>query len=173
MSNITSHVLVALVHKESQDSCIEITLTYVSSGWSCSISVALCVCDVFYTYFKIVISTQTCWFLCFMFSFLSLSLLLSFFFQQLDLHCCPKTIVFIIHSFLSAKVKRLGLLAWWWPSIQNITIGIFKKTYSPEDSDTPDSGAQEIKLSSPFLSGRPWPLKLSSMLRHLLVFPVE
>ncbi|XP_056130059.1 alpha-1-syntrophin [Lampris incognitus] len=30
---------------------------------------------------------------------------------QLDLHCCPKTIVFIIHSFLSAKVKRLGLLA--------------------------------------------------------------
>lgn len=33
-------------------------------------------------------------------------------FQQLDLHCCPKTLVFIIHSFLSAKVKRLGLLAW-------------------------------------------------------------
>ncbi|XP_030632583.1 alpha-1-syntrophin [Chanos chanos] len=30
---------------------------------------------------------------------------------QLDLHCCPKTMVFIIHSFLSAKVKRLGLLA--------------------------------------------------------------
>lgn len=30
---------------------------------------------------------------------------------QLDLHCCPKTLVFIIHSFLSAKVKRLGLLA--------------------------------------------------------------
>ncbi|XP_034021972.1 alpha-1-syntrophin [Thalassophryne amazonica] len=30
---------------------------------------------------------------------------------QLDLRCCPKTIVFIIHSFLSAKVKRLGLLA--------------------------------------------------------------
>ncbi|XP_072206169.1 alpha-1-syntrophin [Excalfactoria chinensis] len=30
---------------------------------------------------------------------------------QLDLHCCPKTIVFIIHSFLSAKVTRLGLLA--------------------------------------------------------------
>ncbi|KAK1796412.1 hypothetical protein P4O66_009466, partial [Electrophorus voltai] len=30
---------------------------------------------------------------------------------QLDLHACPKTIVFIIHSFLSAKVKRLGLLA--------------------------------------------------------------
>lgn len=35
----------------------------------------------------------------------------SCFFQQLDLHSCPKTIVFIIHSFLSAKVKRLGLLA--------------------------------------------------------------
>lgn len=30
---------------------------------------------------------------------------------QLDLRCCPKTLVFIIHSFLSAKVKRLGLLA--------------------------------------------------------------
>ncbi|NXS13495.1 SNTA1 protein, partial [Neodrepanis coruscans] len=30
---------------------------------------------------------------------------------QLDLHSCPKTIVFIIHSFLSAKVTRLGLLA--------------------------------------------------------------
>ncbi|XP_015814688.2 alpha-1-syntrophin [Nothobranchius furzeri] len=30
---------------------------------------------------------------------------------QLDLKCCPKTLVFIIHSFLSAKVKRLGLLA--------------------------------------------------------------
>ncbi|KAM8947471.1 alpha-1-syntrophin [Pelodytes ibericus] len=30
---------------------------------------------------------------------------------QLDLHSCPKTIVFIIHSFLSAKVSRLGLLA--------------------------------------------------------------
>lgn len=33
------------------------------------------------------------------------------FLQQLDLHSCPKTIVFIIHSFLSAKVTRLGLLA--------------------------------------------------------------
>nr|XP_060628337.1 alpha-1-syntrophin [Anolis sagrei ordinatus] len=30
---------------------------------------------------------------------------------QLDLHSCPKTIVFIIHSFLSAKVTRMGLLA--------------------------------------------------------------
>uniref|UniRef100_A0AAY4EWC9 Alpha-1-syntrophin n=1 Tax=Denticeps clupeoides TaxID=299321 RepID=A0AAY4EWC9_9TELE len=30
---------------------------------------------------------------------------------QLDLNSCPKTMVFIIHSFLSAKVKRLGLLA--------------------------------------------------------------
>ncbi|KAM9296502.1 alpha-1-syntrophin [Gastrophryne carolinensis] len=29
---------------------------------------------------------------------------------QLDLHSCPKTIVFIIHSFLSAKVSRLGLM---------------------------------------------------------------
>uniref|UniRef100_A0A8D0H478 Alpha-1-syntrophin n=1 Tax=Sphenodon punctatus TaxID=8508 RepID=A0A8D0H478_SPHPU len=29
---------------------------------------------------------------------------------HLDLHSCPKTIVFIIHSFLSAKVTRLGLL---------------------------------------------------------------
>ncbi|XP_023810679.1 alpha-1-syntrophin isoform X2 [Oryzias latipes] len=31
--------------------------------------------------------------------------------ELLDLHCCPKTLVFIIHSFLSAKVRRLGLLA--------------------------------------------------------------
>ncbi|XP_077804726.1 alpha-1-syntrophin isoform X2 [Macaca mulatta] len=31
--------------------------------------------------------------------------------EILDLHSCPKTIVFIIHSFLSAKVTRLGLLA--------------------------------------------------------------
>ncbi|XP_012684859.1 alpha-1-syntrophin [Clupea harengus] len=31
--------------------------------------------------------------------------------MQLDLNSCPKTMVFIIHSFLSAKVKRLGLLA--------------------------------------------------------------
>ncbi|XP_055458170.1 alpha-1-syntrophin [Psammomys obesus] len=30
---------------------------------------------------------------------------------QLDLHSCPKALVFIIHSFLSAKVTRLGLLA--------------------------------------------------------------
>ncbi|KAI1243602.1 hypothetical protein IHE44_0001234 [Lamprotornis superbus] len=28
---------------------------------------------------------------------------------QLDLHSCPKPIVFIIHSFLSAKITRLGL----------------------------------------------------------------
>ncbi|XP_069508234.1 alpha-1-syntrophin isoform X2 [Ambystoma mexicanum] len=31
--------------------------------------------------------------------------------EILNLHSCPKTIVFIIHSFLSAKVTRLGLLA--------------------------------------------------------------
>lgn len=32
--------------------------------------------------------------------------------QQLDLHSCPKPIVFILHSFLSAKITRLGLVAW-------------------------------------------------------------
>lgn len=32
--------------------------------------------------------------------------------QQLDLHSCPKPIVFILHSFLSAKISRLGLVAW-------------------------------------------------------------
>jgi len=37
--------------------------------------------------------------------------LLSSTLQELDLHSCPKTMVFIIHSFLSAKVTRLGLLA--------------------------------------------------------------
>nr|XP_019946700.1 PREDICTED: beta-1-syntrophin [Paralichthys olivaceus] len=31
--------------------------------------------------------------------------------QQLDLHSCPKPIVFILHSFLSAKIARLGLVA--------------------------------------------------------------
>ncbi|KTG38711.1 hypothetical protein cypCar_00031142 [Cyprinus carpio] len=30
---------------------------------------------------------------------------------QLDLHSCPKPIVFILHSFLSAKIARLGLVA--------------------------------------------------------------
>ncbi|XP_068591265.1 beta-1-syntrophin [Cebidichthys violaceus] len=30
---------------------------------------------------------------------------------QLDLHSCPKPIVFILHSFLSAKIYRLGLVA--------------------------------------------------------------
>ncbi|KAJ8013216.1 hypothetical protein DPEC_G00050970 [Dallia pectoralis] len=30
---------------------------------------------------------------------------------QLDLHSCPKPIVFILHSFLSAKIARLGLIA--------------------------------------------------------------
>ncbi|XP_076826913.1 beta-1-syntrophin [Brachyhypopomus gauderio] len=29
---------------------------------------------------------------------------------QLDLHSCPKPIVFIVHSFLSAKITRLGLM---------------------------------------------------------------
>lgn len=33
-------------------------------------------------------------------------------FQQLDLHSCPKPIVFILHTFLSAKISRLGLVAW-------------------------------------------------------------
>lgn len=31
--------------------------------------------------------------------------------QALDLHSCPKPIVFILHTFLSAKVTRMGLLA--------------------------------------------------------------
>ncbi|XP_070604351.1 beta-1-syntrophin [Erythrolamprus reginae] len=31
--------------------------------------------------------------------------------MQLDLHSCPKPIVFIIHSFLFAKITRLGLVA--------------------------------------------------------------
>ncbi|XP_061674675.1 beta-1-syntrophin [Syngnathoides biaculeatus] len=30
---------------------------------------------------------------------------------QLDLHSCPKPVVFIVHSFLSAKISRLGLVA--------------------------------------------------------------
>ncbi|XP_050395806.1 beta-1-syntrophin [Patella vulgata] len=31
--------------------------------------------------------------------------------QELDLNTCPKPLVFILHTFLSAKVSRLGLLA--------------------------------------------------------------
>ncbi|XP_064599104.1 beta-1-syntrophin-like [Liolophura sinensis] len=31
--------------------------------------------------------------------------------QELDLHTCPKPMVFVLHTFLSAKVNRLGLLA--------------------------------------------------------------
>lgn len=31
--------------------------------------------------------------------------------KELDLHTCPKPLVFIIHTFLSAKVNRLGLFA--------------------------------------------------------------
>lgn len=31
--------------------------------------------------------------------------------QALDLHSCPKPIVFVLHTFLSAKVTRMGLLA--------------------------------------------------------------
>lgn len=30
--------------------------------------------------------------------------------QALDLHSCPKPIVFVLHTFLSAKVTRMGLL---------------------------------------------------------------
>ena len=30
--------------------------------------------------------------------------------QALDLHSCPKPIVFELHTFLSAKVTRMGLL---------------------------------------------------------------
>ncbi|GAB6030414.1 Beta-2-syntrophin [Chamberlinius hualienensis] len=31
--------------------------------------------------------------------------------KELDLHTCPKPLVFILHTFLSAKVNRLGLFA--------------------------------------------------------------
>ncbi|RZC37456.1 hypothetical protein BDFB_002562, partial [Asbolus verrucosus] len=30
---------------------------------------------------------------------------------ELDMECCPKPIVFILHNFLSAKIQRLGLYA--------------------------------------------------------------
>lgn len=32
--------------------------------------------------------------------------------QTMDLHSCPKPIVFVLHTFLSAKVTRMGLLVW-------------------------------------------------------------
>ena len=31
--------------------------------------------------------------------------------QKLDLETCPKPLVFILHTFLSAKIARLGLIA--------------------------------------------------------------
>ena len=31
--------------------------------------------------------------------------------QELDLHGCPKPIVFVLHNFLTAKLSRLGLIA--------------------------------------------------------------
>ena len=31
--------------------------------------------------------------------------------QELDLESCPKPLVFVLHTFLSAKVSRLGLVA--------------------------------------------------------------
>lgn len=31
--------------------------------------------------------------------------------KELDLHTCPKPLVFIMHTFLSAKVNRQGLFA--------------------------------------------------------------
>ncbi|KAK3085323.1 hypothetical protein FSP39_001461 [Pinctada imbricata] len=31
--------------------------------------------------------------------------------QELDLHTCPKPIVFVLHTFLSSKVSRMGLVA--------------------------------------------------------------
>lgn len=43
--------------------------------------------------------------------FIAKYLLLFVYSQQLDLHSCPKPIVFILHSFLSAKIARLGLVA--------------------------------------------------------------
>lgn len=50
-------------------------------------------------------------------SLLCLILVFFFYSQQLDLHSCPKPIVFIVHSFLSAKIARLGLVAWDWTVI--------------------------------------------------------
>jgi len=37
--------------------------------------------------------------------------MLNNFLQELDLECCPKPVVFILHNFLSAKIHRLGLYA--------------------------------------------------------------
>lgn len=45
------------------------------------------------------------WLRCFM------NVLLSYLFQELDLDINPKPLVFILHSFLAAKLSRLGL-AW-------------------------------------------------------------
>jgi len=38
-----------------------------------------------------------------------MNVLLSYLFQELDLDINPKPLVFILHSFLAAKLSRLGL----------------------------------------------------------------
>ena len=45
-----------------------------------------------------------------------ISYLHDFYFQELDLDINPKPLVFILHSFLAAKLSRLGL-AWVSPSV--------------------------------------------------------
>lgn len=63
-------------------------------SWMC---MQKCIFFLFYIYFRQLVYITNCLF---------------FVLQQLDLHSCPKPIVFILHSFLSAKISRLGLVAW-------------------------------------------------------------
>lgn len=44
------------------------------------------------------------------FFFFNQSFLLAFLLQVFDLHSGPKPVVFVLHSFLSAKLTRMGLL---------------------------------------------------------------
>lgn len=67
---------------------------------------------------------------------------------QLDLHSCPKPIVFILHSFLSAKIARLGLVAWDWTVIgwNGDMIYSYMKKGKPELTRLNESDDAELAL---------------------------
>lgn len=95
-------------------------------------------------------------------------LIVSFFLlQQLDLHSCPKPIVFILHSFLSAKISRLGLVAWhresgttaglWSPSWVNVaSIFNVKKCTQPGSADSGTGEENQDRSRSRWMMNPYW-----------------
>lgn len=73
--------------------------------------------------------------------------------QQLDLHSCPKPIVFILHSFLSAKIARLGLLAW--NELLNCLMKLTNKyTIGPKGGDRVWPGQNRTEMSESLVRKR-------------------